>query len=148
MGSTIAEFIQLIVDAVIYIAALTLIALSAKTLVSNSYGVARFENVNTTIAQTDSEPEDYVGYTDARGDMIYEGTLDGSCVFEEILSADKDLAISINGTNISDTELESYRRSSEGKVVLKNKLKLKKNYYRMYSTDTNGEVSAVDYIEY
>lgn len=144
----IADFFQMAFDAVIYVIALTAIVWCSSTLVMSTYRIAKSENINTTFSQIEGTPDEKKGYTDSKGKDIYEGTLTGSCVFEDILSADKDMKISINDRELSSDELDNYRSTKAGRLNLKSKLNMDGNYYRVYSTSTDGTVSAVNFKAY
>ncbi len=148
MGNTIAELIQMALDAIMYIIAIAIIAFCARTLTKDIYLMARYENINTTITQTEDVPIEVKGYTDSKGNEIYEGTLTGSCVFEDIINADESIKIAINGSVIPEASLKNYRSNKSGRVSLKNKLDLDGNYYRIYTTTITGEISGVDYKKY
>ena len=131
----IADFFQMAFDAVIYVIALTAIVWCSSTLVMSTYRIAKSESINTTFSQIEGTPDEKKGYTDSKGKDIYEGTLTGSCVFED----DREL---------SADELDDYRSTKAGRMNLKNKLNMDGNYYRVYSTSTDGTVSAVNYKAY
>lgn len=140
-----------IIDIVVYILAVTALLIVMRAETVNTYIVAENERQNTTIFQEDGEPEEKIGYENFNHDMIYEGTLTGVQVYDEILAIENEhLIVQINGraSGLSYSDIEHYKLTQSGRRTLTSMINLNGNYIREYTTLQDGSIYSVNYVSY
>ena len=141
-GNSLHEPLYVLLDAVMFIFAITTVLFIVRGITTATFKVAKEERSNTTITDVADESANYVGYS-RYGKDLYDGTLEGSVVVTDILQMDGSIPVYINGSDVTSL-LETAKNENDS--VIRGRVITARKYQRRYELDNNGKIIGVNYI--
>lgn len=141
--------IHTVIDTILFIAALVAISACIRGASLSLSLVKKDTVVNTTI-QANQEIKNYDGYY-MDGVRTYDGAIQGSQVYSDILKMDRNVKLFLDGNNLSlkmegEIPFLEYVREGNSKKLM-DMIDFNATYIRKYKMDTNGNLDTVFYVK-
>lgn len=146
---TAYEAFYIVVDIAVCVTAILLYIYITKNSVSIAHRETELAGENTTIISQYILEDGNIGYYDGYN-TIYDGTITGSSVVADILSADPELTVYLGNTELNSMRFNgmdflTYCRYYDAKPLTE-MVYSSLEYQRRYDIATDGSIKAVKYI--